>query len=118
MTKDVRVRLEWILRAMDRVAAIVTGLDVPAFRAGIDKQWLIERGLEIISEATRHIPAERLARHPDIDWRRVRGIGNRLRRGYDQVDAGITFTIATQRLPELRPVIEAMLADLDNNQTT
>lgn len=116
MSKDVRVRLEWILRAIDRVTAIMRGVDVRAFRADEDRQWLAERGLEIISEASRHIPADMLASHPGIDWRRVRDIGNRLRHGYDQVDAGITFTIATQRLPELKPIIEAMLADLDNKK--
>lgn len=118
MVERVRVRLEWILLAIERIARVTVGLDLPTFRADIDQQWLVERGLEIISEASRRIPGEMLAKYPEIDWRRMHDIGNRLRHGYDQLDEGIIWTIATQRLPELKPVIEAMLAELDNKKSS
>jgi hypothetical protein len=35
-----------------------------------------ERGVEIVSEASRHLPPELKARHPEIPWQKVAGIGN------------------------------------------
>jgi uncharacterized protein len=48
-------------------------LDV--FEAGWRKRWLVERGLEIISEASRHLSDELKARHPEIPCSKVAGIG-------------------------------------------
>ena len=35
------------------------------------KRWLVERGVEIISEASRHLSEELKARHPEIPWPKV-----------------------------------------------
>jgi len=54
-------------------------LDQAGFAADRFRQLGIERCLEIISEASRHIPDDAKARHPEIPWRRVADIGNRIR---------------------------------------
>lgn len=36
----------------------------------------VERSLEIISEAVRHLPEELLATQPDVRWPDVRALGN------------------------------------------
>jgi uncharacterized protein with HEPN domain len=118
MVSRARVRLLDILDAIARVEKYVSGLDLEAYRLDPDKQWLIERGVEIISEASRHIPQDMLDKHPEIRWRDIRDIGNRMRHEYDRVDSGILWTIATHRLPELKPVIAAMLMTLEQPPTT
>jgi NAD(P)-dependent dehydrogenase (short-subunit alcohol dehydrogenase family) len=45
-------------------------------RATGGRQWLVERGVEIISEASRHLPSGSKARHPEIPWPKVAGIAN------------------------------------------
>ena len=44
------------------------------------------RALEIISEASRHVPAEAKARLTNIPWRNIAAIGNKLRQEYDITD--------------------------------
>ena len=118
MVDRARIRLLDILDAMARVERHIRGVDLENFRSDKDKQWLIERGVEIISEASRHLPQPMIDAHPAIPWRDIRDIGNRLRHAYDQLDAGILWTVACVRLPELKPVIEAMLASLDNKKSS
>ena len=37
------------------------------------KRWLIERGIEIISEASRHLADELKAQHTETPWSKVAG---------------------------------------------
>jgi uncharacterized protein with HEPN domain len=44
----------------------MAGVTLDAFEPDRRKRWLVERGLEIISEASRHLPAALKARHASI----------------------------------------------------
>ncbi|WP_352635858.1 HepT-like ribonuclease domain-containing protein [Mesorhizobium sp. M0496] len=65
-----------IIEALDGIAAATAGKTLDDFNSG----WLLrhgtERGIEIISEAARHIPEDLAAFAPEIPWKQVRGIGN------------------------------------------
>ena len=58
-------------------------MKLDAFETDWQRQWLVERGLEIISEASRRLPDEIKAKHPEIPWPKVAGIGNVLRHNYE-----------------------------------
>ena len=73
----------------------------------------VERCLEIISEASRHVPAELKARHPEIPWRGVADFGNVLRHEYPNVKDPRVWQIVTGDLPPLKAAIEAMLRELE-----
>ena len=47
-----------------------------------------ERAIEIVSEASRHIPDEMKDTAPGVPWRKIAGIGNVLRHDYPKVEAG------------------------------
>ena len=81
-----------------------------AFEADWESQWIVERGIEIISEASRHLPAEMKARHPSIPWPDIAGIGNVLRHNDERVAAPIMWTLARDDLPPLLLVSQTELA--------
>ena len=64
-----------IVEAMDGIAAATTDKTLDDFRS----DWLlrrgVERGIEIISQAARHLPDDLLEMAPEIPWKQVRGIG-------------------------------------------
>ncbi len=45
----------------------------------------VERYLERLSEASRHVPETLKQKHPNIDWRAIADIGNVLRHAYDTI---------------------------------
>jgi len=51
------------------------------------------------------------ARYDAVNWSRVVGFRNIVIHAYFAVDVEIVWTIATQRLAELKPVLEKMLQD-------
>jgi uncharacterized protein with HEPN domain len=70
----------------------------------------VERGVEIISEASRHLPDELKVRHPEIPWQKVAGIGNVLRHNYETVAAPVMWKLAHDDLPALDKVCREELA--------
>ncbi len=94
-------RLADILEAIERVNGVIGGLSVDEFEADWAKRWLVERGIEIVSEASRHLSADLKARHPDIPWPKVAGIGNVLRHNYERVAAPLSWALVRNELPGL-----------------
>ncbi len=72
MTKPSTVpRLTDIIEAIELISSEMDGVPLCDFEPDRRKRWLVERGIEITSEASRHLPDELKARHPDIPWPKV-----------------------------------------------
>jgi uncharacterized protein with HEPN domain len=95
-----------MLDALNGIDAATAGKTLDDFRT----DWLlrhgVERGIEIISEASRHIPDDLLAAEPEIPWKQIRGIGNVLRHEYHKTSDSIVWVVVTDNLPSLRLAIE------------
>jgi uncharacterized protein with HEPN domain len=103
------IRLFDILENVDAVIEMIDGVDLGAYQRDLKLRRAIERCVEIISEASRHIPEAMKANHPDQPWNEIAGIGNLLRHQYERIDDLIMWKIATRSLPQLRPIIAAMI---------
>ena len=102
--------LDDIIEAIERVHHVLGDLPLDKFETDWQKQWLVERGVEIISEASRRLPDEIKARHPEIPWPKVAGVGNVLRHGYENISAPIMWKLAREDLPSLDRVCREELA--------
>ena len=103
------VRLRDMLDRVDTVGEMVGGVDYAGFRRDIKLRRAVERCVEIVSEASRHIPANAKAEYPGQPWSEIAAIGNLPRHHYERIDDFIMWKIATRSWPELRPVIVAMI---------
>jgi uncharacterized protein with HEPN domain len=102
-------RLDDIIEAIQRVREVVGDTSFEAFEADWQSRWMVERGVEILSEASRHLTAELKARHPEIPWRKVAGIGNVLRHNYENIAAPVMWSLVHDELPPLERVCRAEL---------
>jgi uncharacterized protein with HEPN domain len=106
-------RLADIVEAIERISRVLDGIPLDAFERDWEKRWLVERGIEIISEASRHLSDDLKARQTGIPWSKVAGIGNVLRHGYDQVAPDVLWKLAQDDLPLLEKVCrEELIAAL------
>ncbi|MGF7094410.1 HepT-like ribonuclease domain-containing protein [Aminobacter sp. BE82] len=66
-----------------------------------EQDWLlkhgVQRGIEIISEAARHLPDELLVTEPEIPWKQMRGIGNVPRHEYHRIADPIVWAVVTRQ---------------------
>lgn len=105
--RSIILRLDDMIEAAARVREALGDLSIEALEADWQRHWLIQRGIEIISEASRHLPARMKARHPEIPWTKVAGIGNVLRHGYEDVAAPVLWKLVREDLPVLERACQA-----------
>lgn len=97
---------------MARAREVVGSTTVEDFESSWQSVWLVTRGLEIVSEASRNLPEDLKARHPELPWKKIAGIGNVLRHDYERVAAAILWKVVKDDLPALAAAIDAELERL------
>ncbi len=95
-----------ILQAIERIEEVTHGRTLAEFEKSWQLRWLVQRAIEIISEASRAIPAELTDTEPTIPWASVRGIGNVMRHDYDSLSDPIIWRVVTDELPKLKRAIQ------------
>ena len=85
------------------------GLSVAQFAEDRIVFYAVTRCLEIISEATRRLPAELRQRHAHIPWRDVANAGNIYRHANDGVQERIVLETVTTALPILEAAVDKEL---------
>jgi uncharacterized protein with HEPN domain len=107
--RETTLRLLDMIEAIERVQMIVTGVNLEDFESDWEKRWLVERGLEILSEASRHLDEATKTRYAKIPWRKVADIGNVLRHAYDHVAADVLWKVTQE---DLGPLLAACREEL------
>lgn len=90
-----------MLESMDRTASYIQGIEWEGFMAGARTQDAVVRNLEILGEAANLLPPELRDRAPDVDWRGVIGLRNRLIHEYFGVSPSVVWQIVSVELPVL-----------------
>jgi uncharacterized protein with HEPN domain len=98
-----------MLQAAQTVLRYVTG----KARADYDREdqlrHAVERNLEIIGEAARHLSKEFRDQHPDIQWRAIMATRHILAHDYDEVDNDIVWRIITDHIPVLIKALQPLI---------
>ena len=104
-------RVRHILEAILHIERALAGIGYEQFAGDLFLRLAIERLLEIISEASRKIPAEVKAEEPDIAGQKMADLGNRLRHAYHQIEPEILWRIAREDLTPLKRFVDRIVRD-------
>ena len=111
MSRDHRLFLEDIAEACEQTSHFIAGMTREQFLADDKTRSAVERQVFVIAEACNQVPDEIQRRHPEIPWRQIIGLRNVLAHGYWRIDPNVLWSTATERVPELREQVRAMLSD-------
>ena len=71
----------------------------------------LNRALEIIGEATKRLPLDVRERYPEVPWRGMAGMRDRIIHGYDMVDLQIVWDVVKRDIPQIQPQLQQILVD-------
>ena len=106
---DPKLYSQHILESIAHVEGFTAGMDYASHQADRKTKSATERCLQIISEAAIRLGNRAQMLTPTTDWRSVRGIGNRLRHGYDFVIDEVICKTIQLNLPGMRETVTAAL---------
>ena len=111
--RNYRLYLKDISEAMVAVQAFIEGIDFDMFVADDKTASAVVRKLEIIGEATKNVPETIRHRYPQLPWRQMAGMRDRLIHGYFDVNFSVVWQVATELIPPLQPIIAQILEDME-----
>lgn len=87
MKRDDTLFVRDIIAAMKAIEQFVEGRSLDEFKQDDKTSSAVIRKFEIIGEATKHIPESVKAQYPNVPWKRMAGMRDRLIHAYFGVDS-------------------------------
>jgi uncharacterized protein with HEPN domain len=113
MSREFLDFVEDILDGMNKAEALLEGVNYSRFETDFRINFAVVRALEIIGEAAKRLPDDLRQRYPDIPWKGMSGMRDRIIHGYDNVDLQIVWDVVKRDIPQIKPKIELILAEYE-----
>lgn len=103
-----------IITSIVDVEEFTHGMSYEMFAADKKTVNAVIRSLEVLGEATKHIPASFRKKHPDIPWSKMAGLRDVLIHDYMGVDLKAVWNVTQNRLRELKSLFEDLITPSTN----
>lgn len=106
--------IEDIRNAVEKVAEFISGMTLEQFAQDDKTAFAVVRALEVIGEAAKAVPDTIRRQYPEIPWREMAQLRDKLIHHYFGVDREVVWLTATEQLPTLLPLIDHVLSAMQD----
>jgi len=111
--REVGDYIEDIIGAMDKAMNFVKNISYEEFIQDDKTAFAVVRALEIIGEAVKNIPDDIRKNYPEIPWKDMAGMRDKVIHEYFGVKLSIVWRAVKEEIPPLKPIFEKILRDLE-----
>ena len=112
--RDYRLYLKDILSAMEAIEKFTQGMDFEDFKENDMVCSAVIRKFEIIGEASKNLPEEIKQKYPEIPWKSMAGMRDRLIHFYFGVKYELVWETIKREIPKIKPLIKEIIKDLNS----
>ena len=105
-----------ILDSINDIGNFIEGMDFEDFIKDKKTIYSVVRAIEIIGEANKNVPEQIRKKYPDVPWKKMAGMRDRLVHGYFGVDLEILWSTAKEDVPQLRIPVSKVLEDMERSE--
>ena len=110
--REYSLYLQDILSAMLAIDKFVEGMDFESFKKDDKTSSAVIKKFEIIGEAAKHIPEEMRNKYPQIKWKEMAGMRDRLIHFYFGIKYDLVWHTIKDVIPQVKPIIESIIKDI------
>jgi len=94
-----------ILDSINDVENFIDGMEFEDFIKDKKTIYSVVRAIEIMGEAAKNVPEQVRKKYPDVPWKPIAGMRDKLIHGYFGVDLEILWETAKDDVPQLKTSI-------------
>jgi uncharacterized protein with HEPN domain len=109
MEKDSLIYITHIIECVKKIKQYTTGIDGEIFQKNFLVQDAVIRNFEIIGEATKKLDPDFRSKYPNIEWKRIAGMRDKLIHDYFGVDILAVWGVVENIIPSLEISLNEIL---------
>ena len=105
-----------ILDSINDVENFIDGMEFEDFINDKKTIYSVVRAIEIIGEAAKNVPEQIRTKYPDVPWKQMAGMRDKLIHEYFGVDLEIIWETAKDDVPRLKTAISKVFEDMGQSE--
>jgi uncharacterized protein with HEPN domain len=106
--------LKDILDAMDTIEKFVGAIDFDGFQSSDMISSAVIRKFEIIGEAAKNIPEDIRSKYPQIPWKEMAGMRDRLIHFYSGVKYELVWHTIKDIIPNVKSLLQKIIEEIES----
>jgi uncharacterized protein with HEPN domain len=113
MKRNYKLFLQDIIDAMESIQEFLGDMNLNELINDDKTSSAIIMKFGIIGEATKHLPDELKEKHPEIPWKNMSGMRDRLIHAYFGIDHDLVWKAIETEIPKLKPQLKKILREFE-----